>query len=50
MLGTCNPAKNWVYAQFYLKDKKSLDNDKKFIQALPTDNPHLHSPFRPLYR
>lgn len=42
MLGTCNPAKNWVYAQFYLKDKnKTLDNDKKFIQALPTDNPHL---------
>jgi phage terminase large subunit len=42
MLGTCNPAKNWVYAQFYLKDKNStLDNDKKFIQALPTDNPHL---------
>jgi phage terminase large subunit len=42
MLGTCNPAKNWVYAQFYLKDKNgTLDNHKKFIQALPTDNPHL---------
>jgi hypothetical protein len=42
MLGTCNPAKNWVYAQFYLKDKNGkIDNDKKFIQALPTDNPHL---------
>lgn len=42
LLGTCNPAKNWVYAQFYLKDKnKTLDSDKKFIQALPTDNPHL---------
>jgi phage terminase large subunit len=42
MLGTCNPAKNWVYAQFYLKDKNgTLDSDKKFIQALPTDNPHL---------
>lgn len=42
MLGTCNPAKNWVYAQFYLKDKNgTLDKDKKFIQALPTDNPHL---------
>jgi phage terminase large subunit len=42
ILGTCNPAKNWVYAQFYLKDKNgTLDNDKKFIQALPTDNPHL---------
>ena len=42
MLGTCNPAKNWVYAQFYLKHKNNtLDIDKKFIQALPTDNPHL---------
>ena len=42
MLGTCNPAKNWVYSQFYLKDKNgTLDKDKKFIQALPTDNPHL---------
>jgi len=42
LLGTCNPAKNWVYAQFYLKDKNNtLDSDKKFIQALPTDNPHL---------
>jgi phage terminase large subunit len=41
-LGTCNPSKNWVYAQFYLKDKNNtLDRDKKFIQALPTDNPHL---------
>lgn len=42
LLGTCNPSKNWVYAQFYLKDKNNtLDSDKKFIQALPTDNPHL---------
>ena len=42
MLGTCNPAKNWVYSQFYLKDKSNtIDKDKKFIQALPTDNPHL---------
>jgi phage terminase large subunit len=42
ILGTCNPSKNWVYSQFYLKDKnKTIDNDKKFIQALPKDNPHL---------
>ena len=42
MLGTCNPAKNWVYSQFYLKDKSNtIDKDKKFVQALPTDNPHL---------
>lgn len=42
MLGTCNPAKNWVYSQFYLKNKSgTIDKDKKFVQALPTDNPHL---------
>lgn len=42
MLGTCNPSKNWVYSQFYLKDKnKSIASDKKFIQALPKDNTHL---------
>lgn len=42
MLGTCNPAKNWVYSQFYLKAKNgTLPNDKRFIQALPKDNPHL---------
>jgi hypothetical protein len=42
VLGTCNPAKNWVYLDFYEPNKKeSLVNSKKFIQALPTDNPHL---------
>src|SRR5690606_19677099 len=42
MLGTCNPAKNWVYKQFYRPFKdKTLNPLKKFIQALPTDNPHL---------
>jgi hypothetical protein len=42
MLGTCNPSKNWVYNQFYLKDKNNtIESDKKFIQALPKDNPHL---------
>lgn len=42
MLGTCNPAKNWVYSQFYSKDKNNeLEEYRKFIQALPKDNPHL---------
>jgi hypothetical protein len=42
MLGTCNPAKNWVYANFYLKQKNgTIESDKRFIQALPKDNPHL---------
>lgn len=43
ILGTCNPAKNWVYKQFYRPDKdNTLSGYRKFIQALPTDNPHLH--------
>jgi hypothetical protein len=42
MLGTCNPSKNWVYNQFYIKEKNGkIESDKKFIQALPQDNPHL---------
>lgn len=43
ILGSCNPAKNWTYSEFYKKSKdKSIESYKKFIQALPTDNPHLH--------
>lgn len=42
ILGTCNPSKNWTYQQFYKKKKdKQLIDSKKFIQALPSDNPHL---------
>lgn len=43
MLGTCNPAKNWTYSNFYKPSKDgNLPEYRKFIQALPTDNPHLH--------
>lgn len=42
MLGTCNPAKNWVYPNFYQAKKDgTLPIYRKFIQALPTDNHHL---------
>lgn len=42
LLGTCNPAKNWTYKVFYKASKeKSLKPYRKFIQALPKDNPHL---------
>jgi len=42
MLGTCNPSKNWTYKEFYKTSRdKTIDLHKKFIQALPTDNPHL---------
>jgi hypothetical protein len=42
VLGTCNPQKNWVKRRFHDAERdKTLSSDKKFIQALPTDNPHL---------
>lgn len=42
MLMTCNPAKNWTYTEFYNPSlSNTLRQDRKFIQALPTDNPHL---------
>jgi PBSX family phage terminase large subunit len=42
VLGTCNPAKNWVYKNFYVAKKDgSIKDYRKFIQALPKDNPHL---------
>lgn len=43
LLGTCNPAKNWTYKEFYnLHKKGTLPINRKFIQALPKDNEHLH--------
>lgn len=42
ILGSCNPAKNWVYKIFYRPNKDgTIDGKRRFIQALPTDNPHL---------
>lgn len=42
MLGTCNPAKGFVYNNFYKPHKEGkLENDKAFIQALATDNPFI---------
>lgn len=43
ILGTCNPSKNWVYKSFYKPSKDgTIKKHRRFIQALPTDNPHLH--------
>jgi len=42
VLGSCNPAKNWTYKEFYEPNKtKEIKPYRKFVQALPTDNPHL---------
>lgn len=42
ILGTCNPSKNWVYSEFFMPhSKNTLQSNRKFIRALPTDNPYL---------
>ena len=42
VLGSCNPSKNWTYKEFYEPNKtNTLKPYRKFVQALPTDNPHL---------
>lgn len=42
MMMTCNPAKNWVYYDFYKPASEGkLEPYKSFIQALVTDNPHI---------
>lgn len=39
LLITCNPKKNWMYTEFYKPyTKNTLSKNKKFIQALVTDN------------
>lgn len=46
MLGTCNPAKNWTYHEFYKPAKeKKLRVKRRFIQSLPTDNVHLSNEY-----
>jgi len=46
VLGSCNPSKNWTYQNFYKPNRDgSLVAHRKFIQALPTDNPHLPSSY-----
>lgn len=42
ILGSCNPTKNWVYKNFYKKNKEgSLEDRKMFVQSLVTDNPFI---------
>jgi len=51
LLGSCNPAKNWVYKEFYKPNKEGKlgkripefpnYEKRRFIQALPKDNPNL---------
>lgn len=42
MLGSCNPAKNFIYSKFYKPSKEgTLPDDLAFIQAFVTDNPDI---------
>ena len=42
ILYTCNPTKKWAYGEFYIPHRDGiLDDNKKFIQSLPTDNKYL---------
>lgn len=42
ILGTCNPSKNWVYADYYKPEKNgTIEPYRAFIQALATDNPYI---------
>ena len=42
VLMTCNPAKNFLYKDFYIKDKEGkLETNKIFIKSLVTDNPFI---------
>ena len=42
MLICSNPAKNWMYTQFYKPSRElKLTKDRKFIQSLVGDNPHI---------
>ena len=47
MLGSCNPAKNWIYNRFYkpFREKKLPDNIQ-FIQALVGDNTDISIHYR----
>jgi phage terminase large subunit len=42
LLMTGNPSKNWAYYEFYQPSKeRTLRKDRRFIQALVTDNPFI---------
>lgn len=47
LLGTCNPAKNWVYHRFFKPHKNgNLKKGLKFIQSLLSDNPHISKHYK----
>jgi phage terminase large subunit len=48
LLQTCNPSKNYLYRDYYKKNKDGiLEPHKRFIQALPSDNKMLPPEYIP---
>lgn len=42
LLQTCNPSKNYLYSDYYIKEKEgTLEEYKRFVKALPVDNKML---------
>lgn len=51
ILTASNPAKNWMYRDFYRPSVEgTLEPDKKFVQSLPIDNPHLPESYLTILR
>lgn len=51
LLTASNPAKNWMYRDFYKLSKEGLlPPDKQFVQSLPIDNPNLPESYINLLR
>jgi hypothetical protein len=47
MLMTCNPAKNWVYTQYYRPSKEGIQKPyRKFIQSLVDDNEYISKHYK----
>ena len=47
LLMTCNPAKNWVYTQYYKPAKEGVEKDhRKFIQSLVDDNQFISKHYK----
>ena len=47
MLMTCNPAKNWVYTQYYKPTKEGKQKQyRKFIQSLVDDNEYISKHYK----
>lgn len=51
LLTSSNPAKNWMYSEFYKPHKENrLEKGRQFVQSLPVDNPHLPESYIELLR